>query len=89
MEVLYESLQSDFTELCDQYGTVISSILDWEASTWDVHEKIPMASRHLVYNNEMGRRKQFVYFTSDYQSCHQRLVVKTQFLKQRMIISPI
>ena len=28
MKVLYESLLSDFTELCDQYGTVISSILD-------------------------------------------------------------
>ena len=43
MRVFYESLQSDFTELCDQYVTVISSILDWETCTWDVREKIPYA----------------------------------------------
>ena len=62
----------------------------WETCTWDVHEKIPMALRPLVYSNEMGRRQQFVYFTSDYQSySKQRLAVKIHFLKQRMIISPI
>ena len=31
MKVLYESLQSDFTELCDQYGTIMSSILEKHA----------------------------------------------------------
>ena len=87
MKVLYESLQTDFTELCDQYGTVMSSILEKHVPEMRMRKSLYHA---LWYNNEIGSRKQFVYFTSDYQSyANQRLVVKIQFLKQRMIISLI
>ena len=64
------------------YGTLWSVwnyyVLDFrEICTWDVHEKLLVASRPLVHNNEMGSRKQFAYFTSDYQSyANQRLVVE-------------